>query len=472
MRLRPGVVMVTAATATAVAGRVVFGARLPGYDAAWSVVWGRAIAAGEVPQFVAPVAPTPHPLSNAVASVAIALPGDAPLDVLSALSWLSYGALGVAVFVLARRLGGAWCGVIAAALVLTRTLIVGETLIASLDIPFLALVAAATAAAASDPRSVAPLWWLLPAGLLRPEAWLFAGVWALWLGLRGERSRRMRLAALALAGPLLWILSDGLITGDPLFSFTGTRDLADELGRPQSLSLAAPLAGGSVVAILGAATFAAGVAGLLMSMATDDWPPRLVTVLTLVGTVAFLGYGVVGLPVLARYTLVPATGLAVLGAWAVVSVIARPPRRAGMLTRALAVAMLVALSVSMVDQTRRARANGASSERRDEAFASLKDLVTSDTFRADTANCRTLLVSSYRAVPLVAIWSDRDVPRGVAERAKATPSAGAIVLPASRLVGILTALDARDANKMDRHPPQGWSFRGGNIGWSWYKRGC
>ena len=62
------------------------------------------------------------------------------------------------------------------------------------------------------------------------------------------RGRRLRLSttrratrdavALAVAAPVLWCSPTCSLTGDPLFSLTGTRALAEELGRPRSAPLA------------------------------------------------------------------------------------------------------------------------------------------------------------------------------------------------------------------------------------------
>src|SRR4029077_19040760 len=71
------------------------------------------------------------------------------------------------------------------------------------------------------------------AGLLRPEAWAFSALY--WLYLAGAHRapprRLLGLAALAASAPLLWMLSDLLVTGDLLWSLTNTRHTAHELAR-------------------------------------------------------------------------------------------------------------------------------------------------------------------------------------------------------------------------------------------------
>ncbi len=123
---------------------------------------------------------------------------------------------------------------IAAALVLTREPILSFGVRAYVDIPFVCLVLAALLRESRRPRDgVSVLVLLGLAGLIRPEAWLFAAVYLvyLWWPQRWTTPRLPLLIALAAAGPVLWALHDLLITGDPLYSLTGTRENADVLRR-------------------------------------------------------------------------------------------------------------------------------------------------------------------------------------------------------------------------------------------------
>src|SRR5262249_41929114 len=132
------------------------------------------------------------------------------------------------------------------AILVTRPLLVGATLEASADVPFLALVLGAGAALARGGRDAQhrALLLLLAAGLLRPEAWALGLALAIW-------TRAPRALALALAAPLAWALFDLLCTGDPLHSLHGTRDLADGLDRPQSLPTALRVAPDYLTVVLG-----------------------------------------------------------------------------------------------------------------------------------------------------------------------------------------------------------------------------
>ena len=227
-----GARLAAAAVALGVLARLAYGPGSLGYDAAWALVWGREAAHGTQPSFTAPVAPTPHPLANLLA-VALAPLGE-PESVVLALSWLSLGALGVLAFAFARELFSAALGVLFAALLLTRPLLVAETRQAIVDVPFLAVVLAAGWLLVRGPRTRPAVPVLLAiAGLLRPEAWALSLGWWLYAR-RGE----WRWLALALAAPVLWAAMDLAVTGDPLHSLHGTRALAEELGRPRNTGTA------------------------------------------------------------------------------------------------------------------------------------------------------------------------------------------------------------------------------------------
>ena len=96
---------------------------------------------------------------------------------------------------------------------------------------------------AERPRRGTPVFLLLAAaGLLRPDAWVMAGVYWLWCSWRAENRTRLRYLALVAIGPLGWAAVDAIVTGNPLYSLTATAGLAQELERTQGLtSVAASL---------------------------------------------------------------------------------------------------------------------------------------------------------------------------------------------------------------------------------------
>src|SRR4051794_2718514 len=98
-----GLAVVVALTVLLALGlRLVYGPGHLGYDAVWSLEWGREMLAGTSPSFEAVIAPTPHPLANAVALLLAPL-GDGAFACAMAVSWLAFAALGVLLFLLGRR---------------------------------------------------------------------------------------------------------------------------------------------------------------------------------------------------------------------------------------------------------------------------------------------------------------------------------------------------------------------------------
>ena len=143
------------------------------------------------------------------------------------------------------------------------------------------------------------------AAMLRPEAWLLAGLYVLWAGWRASWPRRIGYAALAALGPVVWVLTDFLVTGNPTYSFTGTTELADELGRNKGAG-AVPAATWSFLIDLAKFPVVLGaIAGFLLALVLV--PRRLIMPVVLfasgVATFALVGAG--GLSVISRYLLVP-----------------------------------------------------------------------------------------------------------------------------------------------------------------------
>ena len=186
------------------------------YDTFYALVWGDDLASGRLPQFQAPVAPTPHPLAIAAGALASPL-GDRAEDALLWLGLIAIGALCVGLFRLGQELFATSVGVLAAMIVATRVPLLNFGVRGYVDLPAVALVVWAAVLEARRPRRGASVLLLLAlAGLLRPEAWLFAAAYWLWLVPARRVPELSRLAVLAALGPILWLLLDGLVTGDPL----------------------------------------------------------------------------------------------------------------------------------------------------------------------------------------------------------------------------------------------------------------
>ena len=216
-----------AAAAAAVAG-ICAGVLLvaPAIDPLTSLAWGSVLADGTRPDLQGPTLPLPHPLSILVSAL-LSVPGpDAAYAGLRALAGLLFVALVYSVFRLTRALTGSNAGAaglaaaaLAALLLATRPPIEFIGLRAMLDVPFALLVVGALALVVERPARSPwlPLSLLALAGLLRPEAWALALLYAGWLAFGGARGRALAAVfAVALAAPALWLAFDLAISGDPL----------------------------------------------------------------------------------------------------------------------------------------------------------------------------------------------------------------------------------------------------------------
>ena len=284
-----------------------------GYDLAYALLWGDELAHGRLPDLETPFAPTPHPLSNLLGALVAPLGRPAGAEAFRLVIAVSLGAMAVAAYDVGRQLFNAPAGLLAALVLVTRPALVAGALRGSIDIPALALTLFALSALLRR-RYTLTLILLAVAGLLRPEAWLLSVAVAAWWLWSERPAHRARIVALALAAPVLWCATDLLITGDPLFSLTGTRALAEELNRPRTAPLAPLLVPRLITAVIGLPVMLAGAFALV---ALSEHPtPRFKAVLAVLGLAlaTFVVIGAAGLPLLARYLLPAAALLAILGA--------------------------------------------------------------------------------------------------------------------------------------------------------------
>ena len=298
----------------------------PNYDSYFHLNWGRELLDGQLPNLEAYAAPTQHPLFVVLCAGLDALFGGFADRALVVLCVLSLVVLVAAV----HRVGAACFGEGPA---LGAALFTGSSFAFLLyaargyvDVPFLALVLLAAALEAERPgrgRAVSGV--LAVAGLLRPEAWVLAGLYWLWVGWR-----RWDLLALAAVAPVLWTLSDLVITGDPLYSLHATSALAEELGRERGIANVPRSFVSFLADTARPPVFAAALLGAVLAYRHRARLRALHVPLALfaAGTVTFVGTGVGGLSILPRYLTVPAVALCLLAGYAVLGFTTLPPGRA------------------------------------------------------------------------------------------------------------------------------------------------
>jgi hypothetical protein len=292
----------------------------PNYDSYYSLLWGREVIHLQTPVFEGFRIPTEHPLAIAVGAV-LALFGEVGDRMFVALIFASFLWLLWGVYRLGRVAFTPLVGGLAALLLLTRFDFAFLAARGYIDIPYMALVVWAAVLEAERPRrGTAVLVTLALAGLLRPEGWVLAGLYLLWVGWRASWGQRLRYAALAAIGPVVWCGVDLAVTGNPLYSLLYTSGSAEDLGRSQPLSQlpsTLPQFFGALVKLPVELIALAGIAFAVLAAPRRAVMP-LVLFLSGVGT--FVLIGAAGASVIDRYLAVAAVGLIVfagvgMGGW-------------------------------------------------------------------------------------------------------------------------------------------------------------
>lgn len=293
----------------------------PTYDSLYSLVWGRELLHGVTPSFEAYRAPTEHPLSIAF-GVVLALLGEAGARVMLFAALVSFLALVAGLYRLGRAAFTPLVGVTAAVILCTRLDFPFLALRGYIDVTYLAFVVWAAAFEFERPRTGyrVPLL-LMGAALMRPEAWLLAGLYFLYAAwpLRREPQwgRLLWLVVLAGVGPVVWVALDFAVTGKPLFSLQHTSSLADALGRTRPASQIPSTTVTFLRSLATPAVFFIGGAGLLAAILCVPKRVGAPLSLLLIGVGTFFMIGVAGLSVIDRYLLVGAVMMMLFAAVAV-----------------------------------------------------------------------------------------------------------------------------------------------------------
>ena len=438
------------------------------YDTFYALVWGDDLVHGRLPSYEVPLAPTPHPLATAVGALVSPL-GEAAEGVLIALVIFAIGWLCVGMFRLGEALFAWPIGLLAAAIVATRMEIVNHAVRGYLDLPAAALIVWAAVLEARSPRRGAPvLLLLLPAGLLRPEAWLFAGAYWLWLApaLRGRE--RAGLGALAAAAPAIWMLSDLLVTGNPLWSLAGTHETAATLARESGLDAVAAAAPRRLVEILRLPVLVASIGGLVAGLALFAGRTLLPVAMAVVNGLAFAIFAVAGLPLLGRYVFVAAAMLALLAAVAVLgwSLLPsdHPARRRWVVGGTVALVAIAAYPPPDLVRLADSRVEVADGAR---AWSDLQGLLERPQVEAALARSRPVYVPNHRPVPRVAYW--RDSPGAVVSARLERPSSqGLFLAPANPEVERLVVVSPTDPRRLAAGVPGDYRRVAANRSWVLY----
>jgi hypothetical protein len=490
---------------------LIFPLGFPNYDTIYALVWGRELAEGQSPDYGAALPPTPHPLTDLIGLVTSPF-GEAPITVIMILAYVSLGLIAFFVY----RLGSIWfdkpIGAVAAFFVLTRAPFLSNGLRAYIDLPYIALCLGALLVEAKRPRAGWPVLALLvPAGLLRPEAWGFAIVYWLWLafaihrtegstgrkptyisgfrpigpavggwrvGWRGERrgAELFWLAVLALAGPVLWVIFDAITTGDPMYSLTGTQETVETLKRktgPVDLVLYGPRALGEVMQWPG---MVGALGGIVLGFAFLRRRSALGIAATVLALVGFAFLAAAGLAIIARYTMLAAALLAIFVAlallgWRLLDA-GNPWRRRWQVFSGVILLMVLVWIPNQWDldsQVHTDLSNQGTIEN------DLTDLVDAGAFEP---LCGPVAVPNHRAIPRLAfglevrpteIVSASEAGSNAEEQQKLA-EAGYFVEPASEFVIHNFILDPNDPTDFEAKAPPGFEEVAKNESWVVYRR--
>jgi hypothetical protein len=450
---------------------LVFPYGFPNYDTIYALVWGRELAHLESPDYGAALPPTPHPLTDLIGLVSTPL-GDGAITVTMIVAYLSLALIGFFVYRLGAIWFDRWIGAVAAAIVLTRAPFLSNGLRAYIDLPYVALCLGALLIEAKKPRAGWPVLALLAlAGLLRPEAWLFAVVYLVFLSFDDQR-RFIRppsaLILLALAGPILWALFDWVTTGSPTYSWTGTKETVETLERqtgPVDLVLYGPRRLGEVLQWPG---MVGALGGVALGLAFLRRRSILGVAAAALALGAFALLACAGLAILPRYTMLAAAILAIFAGvgllgWRLLEA-GHPWRRRWRVFAALVLAMFLVWLPNQWDLDSRVDTDLTNQARIE---GDLTDLVDAGAFEP---LCGKIAVPNHRAVPRLAFGLDLKPTQIVSASEQATPKRGYFVAPASPFVIHNFILDPNDPTKASFPPPPEFDEVARNESWVVYRR--
>lgn len=453
----------------------------PNYDTYYALIWGNEIAHGQLPDYDVFNTPTPHPLFNLYAA-ALTVFGGATIKIVLILSLAMYVGLLIGVYRMVQMKIGTLVALFSVALLLTRTDLMAFAFRSMLDIPFLALIVWAAVLELRRPRrGLAPLLLLTLAGLLRPEAWILAGLYWLWLALGavkptldlpGEQpsvGALVGLAALVASAPVVWLGFDWIVTGDPLYSVSSTREVAGELNRqkslPQALWLLPRLAGGSEQVVYPIA----GALGLGLAIYVLRGRMLMLVGLAATGVLTYLMIAVAGLSVISRYLVLPSIVLCIGTAFALVgwAQLQGRTRRVGVWFAVVALALMLVRAPNYLHNAQRLN---TSTDQVSVKFSRIYKILDKPEIRSRIERCLPIVAFTHESVPVIRYLLDlpkNQVP--ATTQLPAAPTRGTLLIQTSALDPLqLTVVDRFLRKPWTGMPQPGFKFIGENRAWMVY----
>ena len=276
----------------------------------------------------------------------------------------------------------------------------------------------------------------------------------------------VRLTLLAASAPLVWLGSDLLVTGNPLWSLTNTRHTAAALDRKTGIGNVPQYVPRRIGEMLQAAALGGAVVGAALSLM---WLRRRAVAPALGAALAvaiFAAFAVVGLPINTRYAFLAAAfgclfcGAAVFG-WMSLAPGDRR-RRPWMAAAALVAIALVATAPSQYRTAHRELDKLAAQEGIED------DLVALVGSGAINLRCGVVGVPSHAPIPLLALYL-RTSPVRIRSLESGHITAGVYVDPASAHVERDYVLDPHDPHESVSVPP-GFTAAANNRSWLIFRR--
>jgi hypothetical protein len=486
-----------AIAAGAVLLRVLSGVGFANYDTLYALAWGGQLSRGSRPVYELPIAPTPHPLVEALGVVLYPLGPHGVENVTVALGFLALSACAWVVYALGAEWFGRAAGGLAALILVTRVPILSYGVRAYVDVPYLLLVLSALLVESRRRRAGAPvlvLALLALAGLLRPEAWVFSGAYWLYLMYFTDAFARVRararakpsidappaarparrltsrqiagLTLLAAAAPLVWVLSDLAITGDALWSLTNTQHTAETLRRVTGIGNVPEYIPRRIGEILRPPVLAGAALGGVLSLLWLRRRALLAAGAGVLAVVVFAAFAAAGLPINTRYAFLATAILCIFcgaGAFGWTRLPRGDARRPWWMAGGALV--LIALIVYAPSQYRSAHRELDKLARQqsiqDELLALVKD-------RSIALECGPIEVSNHAPIPLLALYLKTSPANVVSGEVKRIPY-GQYVDPASREVETDYILDPNDPHPSVTVPP-GFTEVHANRSWLIFER--
>jgi hypothetical protein len=280
------------------------------------------------------------------------------------------------------------------------------------------------------------------------------------------RGELVRLTLLAAAAPLVWVASDLLITGDPLWSLTNTRHTAETLDRETGIAKVPEYIPRRLGEILRPAVLVAAAVGGVLSLLWLRRRALLGAGAGVLAVVVLAAFASVGLPINTRYAFLAASILCIFAGAGVFGWMCLerqdPRRRWWMAGGAVVLVLLLAFAPANYREAHH-QLGELSRQHRIEG-----DLLALVDDHAINLRCGPVGVPNHAPVPLLALYLEAS-PASIVSPEAGHITRGVYVDPASKEVEKDYVLDKHDPVEPVSVPP-GFTESATNRSWLIFKR--